>query len=658
MQALLLADKPHQVEPWFSSSLRSRLHGKTVDVDLPRRLRRVLHVPEMVNVSTHAEKHRIVTGVDSSPGPWRPDLVPHAAKVMDTYGLPWVEEVWFCAVERAAKTNIMLNCMQWAIDCDPGNIFALSPTELDSGKLVSKKIIPMLQASLRLARYLSPRMDDLAKTLISLNHGMSIFPAHANSASTMAAFYGKHCFAEEVDKYPHRTGREASPIALIRKRGRDKRGSKRMFSSTPAQQFIWKGVNECHQIWEYELCCPSCGDHYIPKQEHIVIGAGATVESVERGDVIVELACPCCGHAMNEADRAAAYNWGRWKATKGADLLRPAKVGFHLPAWGLPSVPLVEIAVAILRAATGDVGAKIALANGYAAEDYKEETKERQEDTILALCDDRPAGEVHIDTDILTMHVDTQDAGFWYTIRGWRYDKNITSWLVKAGYVPSANFADFSALDRLIFDSEYRDALGRTYQISYGIIDAMGHRTSEVYEWCKRSGFFASQGASRRKSMPVTVGKQEVFPGTNKQIPGGLNLYTLDTHFHKDMLVNKLSTDPTDPGAWVLHSGVHTLQLGSLALDPSLKLPHALEVYAKHFCAEYRDEKGLWQCPEGKANHLFDCEQMAIALANYLGFANMISDKNPTAPSPVSKEQQTHSSDTSRPGWFHSRPRR
>jgi phage terminase large subunit GpA-like protein len=619
IQTAMLPDSILPLEPWFSPAVRARLAGRTIDLATTPALRRALRVPTVISVSENAEKHRRVTAVDADPGPWRPDLVPHAQKVMDTYGLPWVEEVWFCAVERAAKTNIMLNCLAWAIRCDPGNAFVLSPTELDSGKIVSKKIIPMLQASPGLSRYLSHRMDDTAKTLIGLNHGMSIFPAHANSASTMAAFYGKHCFAEEVDKYPPRTGREASPITLIRKRGRDRRGSKRMFSSTPAQQFVWKGVQECHQVWEYELCCPVCGGKFVPTQEHIVIGDGATAEAVERGESEVHLSCRLenCGTLLTEPEREAAYRWGLWIATKGASIERPAKVGFILPAWGLPAVPLTEIGAAILKARSGDLADKIALANGYAATDFADKLSDRKEDAILRLRDDRPAGMVPSEADALSLHVDTQDKGFWYTVRAWRFGLDLKSWLVKAGYVGSSRADDFTSIDA-VRTAVYLDANGTPHHIMAGIVDTGGHRTSEVYAWCKATGILAARGAISRKTQPVTVGHIERFPGTNKPIPGGLKLYSLDTHYHKDILANKLQIDITDPGAWVLHSGLTFDQLATGARDQA----HNLEEYARQMCVEYRDERNLWQCQNNKANHLWDCEQMALALAMYLGWQN------------------------------------
>jgi len=235
----------------------------------------------------------------------------------------------------------------------------------------------------------------------------------------------------------------------------------------------------------------------------------------------------------------------------------------------------------------------------------------------------------------------------------------LTSWLVKAGYVPSERPDDFSALDTLIFEDKYHDPSGQEYLISYGIIDSGGHRTGEVYDWCKRTGIFASKGARGRKAQPVTWNNQEFFPHNKRPIPGGLKLYTLDTHFHKDLLAGKLEIDATDPGAWVLHSGYNEIQRELMRKSPEVALENGLATYVKHFTAEYRDEKGLWQCPKGKRNDLWDCAQMGISLARYLGFHKMVSEKRQQGEQ--LGQHQTDllqsTSSISRPSWFNNRRR-
>jgi hypothetical protein len=39
---------------------------------------------------------------------------------------------------------------------------------------------------------------------------------------------------------------------------------------------------------------------------------------------------------------------------------------------------------------------------------------------------------------------------------------------------------------------------------------------------------------------------------------------------------------------------------------------------AQHLCAEYRDDRGLWQCPRGKVNHHWDSAVMAVVASDIL----------------------------------------
>ncbi|MBN1105798.1 MAG: phage terminase large subunit family protein, partial [Deltaproteobacteria bacterium] len=104
----------------------------------------------------------------------------------------------------------------------------------------------------------------------------------------------------------------------------------------------------------------------------------------------------------------------------------------------------------------------------------------------------------------------------------------------------------------------------------------------------------------QRLSQPHTWSKIDVYPGTTKPIPGGIRLLRADATFFKNQLARKLEINPGDPGAWHLCS-------------------EATEKYARQMCAEYQDEKGLWQCPEGRANHYWDCSYLNLVAADVLG---------------------------------------
>ncbi len=632
--AALLPDRTLPLPSWVSAERRRQLAGKRVSVRISPAVRTRLRTKERIPVADWNERYRVMPSADSFSGHWRREIAPHAAKVMDTWALPWVREVWFCGPDQASKTNAMLGCLAWSIDRDPGNIFYTMPSEAAAKKVWSEKLIPMLRLSKPLAGKLSSRADDTGLGMIRLTHGVSIYPAWANSATSTATFSAKYTFNDEVDKW-EMVGAETDPIRRIRKRAKNFRYShKHFFASTPAGKYIHKGTMDCQQVWVYAARCPDCDELVIMDDDHFVIPQGWGEQEIKRDPAAIEYRCNACDSHWSETRREAAFRWGDWLCVKGADIARPVDVGFHLSGFVTPDMKMSDIAITIITARSGDLAARRDLAHGVKAIDYKEELSDRKEDQILRLRDSRPAGQVPLEADAITLHVDTQDNGFWYEVRAWRYGLDLKSWLVKHGYVPSATPDDFTALDALLA-SEFPDENGEPHRIIAGIIDSGGHRTSEVYDWCRRTGVLAAKGASGRKTQPVTVSRIDRFPGNNKPIPGGLNLYILDTHFHKDLLANKLPTDPTDNGAWVLHSGYTGDQLKAIARDPGTKQAHNLEEYARQFCVEGRDERNLWQCPDGKANHLFDCAQMGLALAMYLGFPHAVSEKEePPAPPP------------------------
>lgn len=616
--ALATTFLPRQPLPgWLPEDVRRRLAGRTVAFDVPRAVRQRLRSPEKMRVSEWAAEYRIVAE-GAHQGPWRHEYAPHTVKIMDTFGMPWVREVWFRGVEQSGKTNTMINCMGWAIDCDPGNIFYLMPTEHDSAKVIGGKIKPTLQQSPRLARYLSRKSDDTTMARINLTHGVTILPAWANSPSSMATWAAKHCFGDEVDKYPAMAGREADPITLLKKRNRNYRGRyKRFFGSTPAGMFISKGLESCHQVWEWRVRCPDCGELVRMAADHLVLPEGATPESVEIGGC--EYACTC-GSLWDDRAREAAIRGGQWVCVKGAEMARPAKVGFHHRAWECLDVPLEEIAAAWLRAKSGDHAAQVAWANGYEAEDYREALSVRKEDEILKLRDDRLEGQLPaVPIAAITMAADMQKRGFWYKITAWGYGLEQESWTLKTGFVDT-----WEALRRLFFESEFTAADGTRHTITYRGMDSGGGegdsedltRTAEAYLFAARNpGVFLFKGRQ-----PMTTRYRETdrdtIPGTKKPLPGRVRLYLLNTTHYKDRLAAKLMINPADPGAWHLHA-------------------EADEDLARQMCAEGKDSQGVWRNENNKPNHLWDCSYYELALVD---IANVKLFRPPDPP-PAEKPQ-------------------
>jgi len=596
---------PEYVPP----AIRKKLSGKKFYLKrLPPVIRRRMRTPEKIRVSEHAAKYRVVTDGPHQ-GPWRHEHAPHTVKIMDTYGLPWVREVWFCAVEQSGKTATMLNCMHWAADCDPGDIFYMMPTEATMGKVTGGKIKPMIKKSPRLSKYLTGKQDDITLTRIKLSHGVTIHPSWANSPASMATWSAKHCFGDEIDKGTEQAGREADRVTLLRKRGRLYKGrSKCFFGSTPAQLFIYKGMLKCAQVWEYRCCCPDCDSLIKMDSEHLDLD-GLTADQIEAGAPVL-YACNECGSLWDDVTRERAIRMGRWVAIKGGDIIRPSKVGFHHRSWECLDIPLAEIAIPWLAAESGTVVDKIAWANGYEAIDYKHEQVDRKEDFILRLRDESlPRGIVPRNPSYLMIIADTQQIGFHYKIVAFGWGRDLQATMIDHGYVLS--FANLTDVARRVF----KDADGIEYRCQSGWIDSGGgtnplrpkhSRTVEVYNFCRKNPFWRPLKGRRTMEQGWNVKRLDFYPssvGKKIPIPGGLNLYTVNVTINKDDLSRKLQIEPGDYGGIRLHAETNS-------------------GYAKQLCAEYQDERGYWICPKGKDNHQWDCWVYALAAADIIGIGN------------------------------------
>lgn len=597
------------VPEFFPATLRRYCAGKHIRHALPKAVRERMQVPEDLTVSQWADRHRRVTAIDAEPGRWRLDLVPHTKKLMDLISLPWVREIWLCMVERAAKTQILLNSVMWQIDrgVDSGNVFWLMPKEEEARKALGERIVPVLKASPRTASLLSRYADDTTRTLIRFRHGPRLIPAWANSPASISSFFGKMLIADEIDKYSSLSGDETDPLTLLRKRGRDSEASKLLVASTPAGKFIYSGTMACQQVWAYKSRCPHCQQHILMDTEHFILPDEATEETIKHGRHPVHYACNLCGSEWNERDRAAAYHAGDWFAIKGAEVERPVSIGAHLPAFALPNIKMVEIGAAIARAKTGDLAAKLDLAHGYQAVNYHSEAAAaREEEHLLRYKSGLPRNAVPLGTALLGLLADTQQDGFYYQIWAYGYAPEIDMRMIRHGQVPA-----FIDLEYLLEQETFLDADGQEFRLQIGLIDSGGtrkgwqkhSRTVQVYEWCSSHRLMIPiKGIwSRRDGTMISYKTVDVLPGTNRRIPGGLMRADIKVDYYKDELARRLAIEPDDSGALLYHDDIDA-------------------GFAHHYCTESKDEQtGQWNHDKkrGRNDH-WDCNVYALVLRDIL----------------------------------------
>ena len=82
----------------------------------------------------------------------------------------------------------------------------------------------------------------------------------------------------------------------------------------------------------------------------------------------------------------------------------------------------------------------------------------------------------------------------------------------------------------------------------------------------------------------------------------------MNTTYYKNLLAGKISLEPDQPGAFRLHS------------NPD-------DDYIAHMTAEYRDSKGVWQCPASKRNESWDCEVLNLCCVDMIGLKFILARK-------------------------------
>jgi phage terminase large subunit GpA-like protein len=240
--------------------------------------------------------------------------------------------------------------------------------------------------------------------------------------------------------------------------------------------------------------------------------------------------------------------------------------------------------------------------NRHRAEPWMEIEATRHENELLHLIDDRPDGIVpgHGQAASLTFGADTQDSGFYFTIYAIGYGRTMNMWLVRAGFVE-----DFDGLEQVLFDDQYLDADGQRYHVQFGLIDAKGHRTSEVYDWCTRfPGLIMPSVCEQQMRQPYNFSDVEFYPGVEKRkFPGNLKRARVDTTYYKNKLDGKLKVGKADPGA--IRFPVNVSEIPGN--------------FTAQLCAEARDEYGHWQQIGNRPNHYLDCTALTMVAADIKG---------------------------------------
>ncbi len=585
--------------------------------------RRVLRRRKKIKPSEWVEKHRIITHGPMEGSRMRLSVTPHLAGQLDASFFPSVKTITVCAAAQTAKSTMVDSCIAYVMDRAPGPALSVYPDKLTAQENCEERIKKMINNSPRLSKLKTGSKDDMTNTKIKLL-SMIYYLGWAGSAISLSNKSIRYLDLQEVDKYKDAPNKkESGTIELAELRVRSYPHDHKIWitsSPTVEKGAVWQALTvESEIIFEYWVRCPCCHKLQVMKFSQIRWPKDSEGNSLAWQEInnkkLAWYECEHCAEPWDDNRRSKALATRMWRAktkdgSQGKELFkylrehRPARIGFHQPSWISCFVSLSEVAADFLK--TEDlrktkVERKKALknfTNKHCAEPWLDYEVNREENVILALKDVRPAGLVPGDGQVaaLTAGVDTQDDGWFYEIRAWGHGLTAESWQIRHGFVETAE-----ALERVLF-YQYQDQAGLYYPVHLAVMDAMGHRTDDAYNFCRRhvGRLQAYKGANGRRANPQTWTTIDVYPGSRQIIPGGIRLLTADSNHYKDLLSSRLSILYGDPGAWNYHS--------ETTVD-----------FARQMCAEYLDDKtNLWKCPKNKANHYWDCSVLSLIAAEIL----------------------------------------
>ena len=435
--------------------------------NLFKSIAKVLAPPPRLMVSDWADRYRRLSSESSAePGQWNTSRAEYQRGIMDALNDPITERVVLMTSAQVGKTEILLNAIGYYMDYDPSPIMVLQPT-LDMAKTFSKdRLAPMLRDSPALKDKVGdPRSRDSDNTVLHKKFtGGHVTIVGANSPSSLASRPVRILLADEVDRYPPSAGEEGDPLSLAIKRTTTFWNRKMVFVSTPTI----KGYSRIEQEYEnstreeWKVACPHCGEYQAFRWSQIRFDDG-TME------------CPNCRSRFDE------FVWkrqpGKWVARQENQGSR----GFHLNELASPWRRWEEV-IADFKKAKDSPELLKTWVNTSLGESWEE--KSDTDASLVMKRREQYMAQVPDEVLLLTCGVDVQDDRLELEVVGWSHGKE--SWGIEYQVFIGDTSQDpvWKQLDQYL-QKEFTYADGAGIHITSTCIDSGGHRTSEVYKFCR-----------------------------------------------------------------------------------------------------------------------------------------------------------------------------
>lgn len=583
--------------------------------------------PPNLSVTDWAERHRILSGKDSSePGPYRVARTPYAREPMDCLSAgSRVEEVILMWGAQTSKTTIGSNWIGYLADVAPGPVMIVQPT-IDMAKRYSRqRLAPMIEESPRLRERVRDNRsrDEANTTLLKEFAGGFVAIAGANSAAGLRSMPVRDLFVDEVDAYPLDVDGEGDPVQLARARQSTFARRKVLQTSTPTTkdfsriESAYLASDRCR----FHVPCPHCGElqalEWGAAAEHGIKWSRDDDGAPVPGSV--RYVCRANGCEIREHHKSTMLSAGVW--VPGRPGAQEGRVrGFHLSSlysplgWLSWDTIVAEWHAAMAASRAGDATLLRVFVNTRLADTFEEQGDKADEHALRRRAADWPLGTVVAGLYVCTMGVDVQ--GDRLEAYLWAWGPGMERQMVDhrvfygdpatpetEGGSPWAELTDYRR-------APIRHAGGGTVQLLACGVDTGGHHTQAVYSYVRdhqHANVLALKGSSQSGRAVLGKPTDQDINWRGQRMKRGVKLWPVGTDTAKSEIYGRLRL--VEPGPGFVHLSSHTP-------DDVFAQLTAERLVTRYIKGHPRLE---WVKPSGRRNEALDCAVYALAAAHKLG---------------------------------------
>lgn len=529
--------------------------------------------------------------------------IPHSARStrFDRTVAPWLNEIFeavqndhvrqivIAAPTGGGKTTLLECLIPFIVAAQPGPMLLTGQTDDMAKEWAESRLIPMLNACGPVAQLFPADRHAKRKTAIMFPH-MALFLVGSNMSSLQEKSV-RYAYGDEVWQW------RPGMVGELKKRHHDRWNRKTILVSQGAEDgHEFHAEFDTGEVHEWGYVCAGCGEwrrwvwseiHYDEhKTETGEFDWGRIAETVRH-------CCGNCGHetANTTANRRAMAGRSRYQVMPGNPVA--GHRSYHWPAWAVWWVDWAELVREWLAAnyakRRGVIDDLRQFTQKRAAERWKVDQSAPDVELVAAdysltqfMNGQTIDGEVH-----RFQTVDVQQDHFWSVIRAWRADGS--SRLLWEGRIALVDMV-------------------RELQQRYGVKPQMlfidtGYMAGPVYDWCAKFGWtgIKGEGAHGIKVNGVQRLYSNLQP-TQAPSGGAAKYFIWANEGIKDALAKlRAAGSPM----WEFPRDVSSEYLAQLNSEMKRE---TLDKRTKKMALR-------WMKIGSRANHLWDCEAMQVAVA-------------------------------------------